>query len=487
MEAFRLSNPRIELVLLLAATAVSRFVFRSHYLYDIDSVNFALAMKRFDPRVHQPHPPGYFLYILAGRLLNGIAHDANAALVAMSIAASCGAAVVVACLASDWFGAGAGRFAGLLFLFSPLAWFHGTVALTYIVETFFSALVGYLLWRGKVYAGAVALGLAAGFRPSSLLFLGPLLLFALRGLPRRRQVGSLAVLVATLLAWMLPMVAASGGFHVWWSSLAALWTAVPGKETVVNSSIANSFARLLTIVLICGLCFGCAALLPLFTRSRLPPGIATFIWAWVLPGLLFFTFVFLKFVNSGYLLVLSPPVFAWLGLLAAGWWRSRKAMLTGPIAALCLAANTAVFLFAPFYCSWASVRKFERQLADVVATLPSAGAPGDTLIVGFDSHFMGYRHAGYYLPRYTTIEYPRMRIADGPRIFTMEHRDTSAAREIDSARFTRFVIFPLPDDKSSRDYMAGVDAKLGITGQAGKAFVTGPIGALNLLFPAGGR
>jgi hypothetical protein len=38
----------------------------------------------------------------------------------------------------------AARFAALLFLLSLLAWFHGIVALTYGVEAFFSALVGYL-------------------------------------------------------------------------------------------------------------------------------------------------------------------------------------------------------------------------------------------------------------------------------------------------------------------------------------------------------
>jgi hypothetical protein len=42
--------------------------------------------------------------------------------------------------------------AGIIFVFSPLAWFHGTVALTYIVEAFFSALVSYLCWR--VFSGA---------------------------------------------------------------------------------------------------------------------------------------------------------------------------------------------------------------------------------------------------------------------------------------------------------------------------------------------
>src|ERR1700761_7527761 len=138
---------KLSLVLLTGAVAITRFLFRSHYLYDLDSVNFALAMERFDPRAHQPHPPGYFLYVCFGRLFNFMCHDANLALVIMSILASCGVVIVVYEMTLDWFGQRAARFAGAIFLFSPLAWFHGTVALTYSVEAFFSALLGYLCWR----------------------------------------------------------------------------------------------------------------------------------------------------------------------------------------------------------------------------------------------------------------------------------------------------------------------------------------------------
>jgi hypothetical protein len=79
-------------LLLVGAVALTRFVFRSHYLYDIDSVNFGLALRHFDPMVFQPHPPGYFLYICLGRLVKTVIPDPNAALAAISIAASCGAA-----------------------------------------------------------------------------------------------------------------------------------------------------------------------------------------------------------------------------------------------------------------------------------------------------------------------------------------------------------------------------------------------------------
>ena len=192
-----ISRDKLELLLLASAVAITRFAFRSHYLYDLDSVNFALGMGRFDPRVHQPHPPGYFLYICLGRLLNTVFHDANLALVVLSILASCGAVVVIYRMALEWFGPSAARFAGVLFLFSPLAWFHGTVALTYSVEAFFSALLGYLCWRivcgseRLIVPAGIILGISAGVRPSSLLFLGPLFLFSLRkATPKTKMGGS---------------------------------------------------------------------------------------------------------------------------------------------------------------------------------------------------------------------------------------------------------------------------------------------------------
>src|SRR4051794_30713783 len=93
---------RFEPWLLACIGAASRFAFRSHDLYDLDSVNFALGIERFDPRVHQPHPPGYFLYIELGRLLTCVVHDANLALVILSIVASCGTIVLIYRMAGEW-------------------------------------------------------------------------------------------------------------------------------------------------------------------------------------------------------------------------------------------------------------------------------------------------------------------------------------------------------------------------------------------------
>ena len=89
-------------------TALTRYLTRSRYLYDIDSVNFAMGLDHWDVVVHQPHPPGYFLYVMLGRLARIAVPDANEALVWISLLSSCVAAWLVYRLAEEWYGARAG-------------------------------------------------------------------------------------------------------------------------------------------------------------------------------------------------------------------------------------------------------------------------------------------------------------------------------------------------------------------------------------------
>ena len=105
------------------------------------------------------------------------------------------------------------------------------------------------------------------------------------------------------------------------SSLWSLWTLVAARQTIFTSSIFTSLARLCLMVAICGLSFGPAVVLPLCKSKSVNGRIRTFTWIWLAPGLLLFTLVYLKFVNSGYLLVLLPPACAWLGFWAADWYR----------------------------------------------------------------------------------------------------------------------------------------------------------------------
>jgi hypothetical protein len=49
-------------------------------LEDIDSINFALGLRDFNPAEHQPHPPGYPIYIAAGKLSLALVNVAGASL-----------------------------------------------------------------------------------------------------------------------------------------------------------------------------------------------------------------------------------------------------------------------------------------------------------------------------------------------------------------------------------------------------------------------
>lgn len=490
MRLCRMVAPALFAGLILA----TRIPFRSHYLYDIDSVNFALGMRYFDPSVHQPHPPGYFLYILTGRLAAAAFRDANTALVAISIIASCGTAILICLLTRAWFGRSAAIVAGLMFVFSPLSWFHGTVALIYAVEAFFSALTGYLCWlaysgnRAVILPAAFVLGIATGFRPSSFLFLCPVLLLAATR-TRSQLFAAVLVLVFSLAAWIVPMMLQAGGPAAWWSSLHSLWLAVPARETVFNSSPATSVARLFSIAGILLLCFGFGALFA-FRSHPAESGRRLFVWFWTAPALLFFTLIFLKSVNSGYLLVITPPLFALLGARASQW--CGRAGPRAALLAVAALANSLVFLFAPVYCSWSSVRRFENELRTVAASLPTIASPDNTMIVGFDSHFLGYRHAGYYLPDWFTAEYPAVRLSSGKRIFTMEHGKTRLAETLPTGRFQYFVFFPLPAESSLyKDYFDRIRARfpageLRSVGAGGREFVFGNISDLCVLFPSGG-
>jgi hypothetical protein len=61
--------PRLRPFIAIAALLflVAHLPFLARTLDDIDSINFALGIRRFDPTLHRPHPPGYPIYIAIGK------------------------------------------------------------------------------------------------------------------------------------------------------------------------------------------------------------------------------------------------------------------------------------------------------------------------------------------------------------------------------------------------------------------------------------
>jgi hypothetical protein len=203
----------------------------------------------------------------------------------------------------------------------------------------------------------------------------------------------------------------------------------------------------------------------------------------------FFTFVFFNYVNSGYVLVLCPPVFAFVAVRADQFLHApgRRAVRWSAAAAA-LAINCAVFGFAPLYCTSRGVRDFERELISVKQAVSAVDAR-KTLIMGFDSHFLGYRHAGYYLPEFVTVQYPEVAYPDGMRVFVMHGRDTAVVRNFSVDQFERFILFPLPEGAEYSAYTAKIRARLPKNAvrqvaMGNRLVLAGSSSVLSLLFPS---
>src|SRR5262249_2516939 len=131
----------------LVAILFSRFLFRAHMPYGLDSIQFVLGASHYDVRIHQPHPPGYFLFVMMGRMLMTVFRDPNLSFVVLNILMSTGTVWIVFCLAREIFGTQPGFASLVLMATSPVAWFHSEVALSNAADGFFVCLLALLCWR----------------------------------------------------------------------------------------------------------------------------------------------------------------------------------------------------------------------------------------------------------------------------------------------------------------------------------------------------
>jgi len=412
---------------------LTRLPFRSQILYHWDSVNFALGLQHFDVRLHQPHPPGYFLYVMLGRLVNLLVGDANASLVWISVVATGLAAVVMFFLGQSLWGRRSGIVAALLLSSSPLFWFHGEVALSYMIEAAFVTLVAFLCYRhltgkdDRIWLSAFVLGIAGGFRQNTMVFLLPLWAIAAWHFRWRKVTLALAVLALTCAAWLLPMMVLTGGAMHYWEAIGSAGQDIARESSLFDvKQIAINGARLTT--------FTCYALpigmIPLTLgawrwgkrhlrqwRSWVQePWAQLFFW-WVAPSLLFYLFVHIR--QPGHSFTFLPALLplteaaisygtAWVG---ARWYRT---VYTGLVAGV-IFVNALFFLMAPstFFesrhllfstPSWHSIQTQDAYVGERVRAIRAHFVPQRTAVLATGRSF---RYPDYYLYdyRYTSLSY----------------------------------------------------------------------------------
>jgi hypothetical protein len=437
---------------LAVVTLLSRWPYRARMLYNWDAVQFALALHEFDIAKHQPHPPGYLLYVALGRLLNASLGDPTLAYVALAMLFSAGTTFVLYWLARRLFDRATALIAASLLAVSPLFWFYGSVGLTYAGEAFAASVVAWFAYGAltghvsSLYWGALALGLTGGMRQSVLVLLLPLWFgSALLGIRSRRRVAiASAILLATVLAWLLPMVWLTGGPAAYIGASTQLYGSVLLPTSVLGGSLEITLAQaryLLESTLVGLGPLGLVALaLPAYARRMGWSRPEWFLLGWMVPPIVFYMLI--HFGQAGYVLTFLPAlvillsrVLAWV--VAAGSERLRRpnwrwALTTATLLPLVL-INTGFFVSArPMprefdnrggdgwvwrardeFHDWimsrtaAALREHEAVIRTYVETIRAVYDPSDTALVtelGNPRSYPWLRHAMFYMPEYPTYQ-----------------------------------------------------------------------------------
>ena len=231
------------LALFLGAVAVAtRAPFRARLLPTWDAVQFALALGEYDIAKHQPHPPGYILYVTVARALAAVVRDPVLVLPALAIGASAATVVLVYCLAWRLYRRPTAVVAAAVLVASPLFWFVAAAGLSYAVEAALATAVALSAWalrtgrpRALVWS-SVTLGLAAGVRQSILVVLFPLWLGMAWAAARRWRpvLGGVALVALVSATWLVPMVALTGGLGRYLGATLALYESTVRATTILG-------------------------------------------------------------------------------------------------------------------------------------------------------------------------------------------------------------------------------------------------------------
>jgi 4-amino-4-deoxy-L-arabinose transferase-like glycosyltransferase len=206
---------------LALVTLLTRFPYRSRTFFEFDSINFAVATFRFALSQVTPQIPGYMLHVLLGRLMFFFTGDLNQAYIWVGILLSIGSVLFLWRATAVLRGERVGIVAAMLWLTTPLFWFHGAVNAIYVEEAFYTSVLLYLgmkwlsserrSWEVIVYC--IALSLATGTRQTSILFFLPATLFLFWKRRPSKKIFILALLcfVVASGAWMTELFREAGG------------------------------------------------------------------------------------------------------------------------------------------------------------------------------------------------------------------------------------------------------------------------------------
>lgn len=398
---------------LSAAIVVSRAMYAPKYLGNFDAVNFALAIREFNPGIHQPQPPGYPIFVLLLKSLNVILQDARLDLLAAGLIGSVAVVLLLWGLARDMFGEPAGFLGALVMAVHPLFWYAGLANPVRIYLALISIATAWAGWRclnGNsarwLLVMSATLGLLSGFRPETLLLLSPL--FVAVGLRVRVKwlsfVVAAAVMVACAGTWISVLVYNAGGFRPFLELYFGYLEANSLDHTLLfgapQTAALETVRRTFAWNFLPAIPWAWALIL---AWPRLPAAIAAgrgfLLVVWFLPSFLFHALVHVRDLDQT--LVTAPVVCLLGGWVLANMAPAGRRFVVPAAAVAMLALSVYWFRRPPMadlkLASSGTVRFSNDWMRSTFAALDTLRKEGPIAIVCYGS-VVSWRQVSYYYP-----------------------------------------------------------------------------------------
>ncbi len=427
------------LAIILAFLAASRLPLRTHHLYSWDSVQYALAVENFDVFNHQPHPPGYPIFVAAMKAIDVFVQDANLSMILLNILLGAATVFLLFLLAEEIFGFPLACLAAFCLAVSNIFWYYGLVANAYVAEAFASTTIAYTCWlsltRKKMpfaILSTLALALAGGLRPFVMVILFPLWLFAnAHSLKKPLRILVLVLLFAALtFLWLAPTIHAAGGYERYADASQLLYKATLSITSVYSRNPLYNVGRNMGVILkylsyslnvfwAVLLYLALCAVRPL-TSAEIRGKLAApfwkiqpqtrFMFIWLTPPIMFYVFTHIP--KEGYLLTVLPGVMLLLAKVIKNFSTHIRDRLALRSDAKMVFAMASIFAFTNLYpLFWAGadsdvskLREQEKDLRNTITFLRRNFNSDKTMICLFRTAHRKLRHFMYYLPEFKVVE-----------------------------------------------------------------------------------
>ncbi|MEZ4669055.1 MAG: glycosyltransferase family 39 protein [Anaerolineae bacterium] len=417
-----LRNARWIGLALFIITILSRLPFQSQYLYHWDSVNMAFGILQFDVPNGAPQYPGYIVYIVIAQVTNLLFNDPQRTMVFISVLSSGLAASTIFYLGREMFNQITGIIAALFLAASPLFWFYSEIALPHTFDLFFITLCAWLLYKIMIgqtrwlWWTTILLALLGGFRQQDLIFMAPITILACYRVGVGRIVGALILGALITLAWIIPLMAYSGGIRGYLDGSAAYTASFFTTTSIFSGAGEFGLRRNILNKLIPYTLYGwsLAAVAALFWLPLLPRQFIAwltnrkfwFLALWLAPAVIFYAIVHMG--QQGLVFVFLPALIL---ISARGLYRlfSGRPALLQASTALVVLVGIIVFIFIPTYplgknsfkiLTYSTLREHDQLISNQISAVRENFKPGDTVLLA-----ASWRFSQYYLPEYTFLRF----------------------------------------------------------------------------------